>query len=354
MTVTEQFGIKTVEFDLECDTEFGNPCSACGFVYMEYKGNTGNGCNQTQYHHVYFGSEENKYVVYEKTEHSTYGYTSNTQSEDIIENGVVVGEKNTEIYSCGNCRKPMYKFVTETRKGSEKALSYKYDEQIKDYELAAMTETVYKSGTKVPSSSKNTYYEDGTVYYWQLLEYTYGKTLCEVTVKETDSLAYYKTRSYVSHTKEWKNLPDESGEAIDGNNIVYTEAMEYYCTKCGASFEKCIYKDTYDENDNRIQEVDEYYDSYTISGTEYGYRIRSRATRNYGVHEYKPGKFGRYLLNSTTEYYDENGVFDYSYGANYVYESGNYCEYKAYEVYNGAQNEDFYTGTNHIGEEVSD
>ena len=375
MIITEIFGIRAAEFELNCDAEDGVPCSVCGFTYQSFWGESGTeekSCEINEFLYYLIGTpdaEPVKIVIYDRPSGKANHWTESVEKfEELYDGDKLCGYKRTVSQICRNgCEKIFSMTVEEIRVNSNgnpinvKTSYYKFDnalsELILDYveEYAFIEVLVSGRVENIPTSYKKSYYDGDTVYFWQMMTYVYGSTVCEVTINETDSVGYVKVRSFVDHQKEWKELPDEYEEIIGEDGVTVVSVQEYYCSKCGASFRKHISKRFYNIDGVLIKEIDEYYDHYVNSENEYGYQLSEIRTVNYGSYEYKPGKLGIYTLSENYEYYNENGSISHSGGLNYEYPYGNYCEYIAYNVNDGVQNNDnYHTGCRHLGEQIWD
>ena len=356
---------------MDYNGEFGYSfCTVCGFAYRDVSGYKMENCEEIYYVNFLFGT--NGTAVEEFTEvelfsyktghtsHMTYGTDETVSEEAIDENGnAIVIETQTYSSICRQCGKVTDKtvYIRHYDENGNTLLDRR-----EEYNFSSVTSEIYLHYVneysyvmldvgngelnRYQKGYYNAYYNyNGELTSWNKTEYVYGNTPCDLTRVETDSNGNRYEYEESNHSTEQKDIPDETGTSEDG--LTYTHAYEIFCNVCGASIEKYVNIDHYDEYGHTVKHETEHYVPYAKSETEYGYRLESRETVIYGVYEYSQDKFVTYTISSITERFDKDGNSTGSNGTRYEYLNGSYCEYNEIRVVDGVDQKPYGPNTNH-------
>ena len=364
LVIYHQFGGKCPELVADCEFSYTGEyysCERCGFSYYEshdYKYD--DFCNEVAVHSFFFKLRgEKDFVQYVIDERKT-GYNCHSNSWESInevenitdDSGNVIKtiETNGEKYVCENCHAVTYinKYINTCDSDGDvtesRTETYHYSSDLNGIYLAE--EYIHrweKVVTDYGFINREVYYsyayydDDGSKYSSYTVVTVHGDGgSCRVDRFVNDNGYEYVETEY-NHNTDWKRVEEECSEEwiIDenGNRVrVVTVSEERYCTKCYGSFEKIVYINVFDEDGFAIRYIEERYDPYAISETDYGYRIRSTSVTEYGVYGVVRGEYKTYVLRHTFCNYDENGELVERNERVYDYRYGNYCHYMMTET----------------------
>ena len=376
MIIHTEFGVKRVEFNLNCALEYGDEysgrCANCGFSW-EYvrKNQSDENCQEIieiGYIFVDADGESQEYIL-STVETGYYKHETNydsdyTEEEGVDENGNPITIcTETGVETCIKCGKEVRKteYVRHIDSNGREIFSSENHYRWSDYAGACVIREsneygyVYvtdANGNSVRRPSLEAHYRydnEGNLSSWDRSEYVY-ETSCRVLVTRTSSRGENWQESIFNHMHAQKELPDESGSGegmYEGIDCTFTiSAIETYCPLCHASISKVVSTVYYDRNGNEIATIHEYYDPYALSEEEYGWELRERETYKNGVVEYSEGAFAAYTVYHEDIYFVKGSFGNQvEHGYKYIYnyydpENSCYCEYVRYEIY--AKGEEYF------------